>query len=81
MQMHIDEDKKLVCVWLNREEQETQAVGMQLQALFAAYKPRRYRVCVFYSGREDLQDALIELLCYNRKKLEQTCMEKEAFPV
>lgn len=81
MQMHIDEEKRLVCVWLNREEQETQTVDMQLQALFAAYKPRKYRVCVFYSGYEDLQDALMDLLRYNRKKLEQACMEKEALPV
>lgn len=71
-------EKKLVCVWLDHEDQADPAVQEKLKALYTENKRNNNRVCVFYSGADDLFDLTLQLLQYNRKKIEQNRMEKEA---
>ena len=78
MQIDVHAKEKTVCVWLGHKEQESQAVKKELEALYAAYGQRKYRVAVYYSGWEDISVLTLGILQYNKKKLEQDTMEMEA---
>ncbi len=78
MQVDVHADQKIVSAWLSHNEQHDAMVQEQLLALYAAYAPRKYRVCVFYSGHDNLSDLTLDLLYYNRKKMERDQMDKEA---
>ena len=78
MQTEIHAEKKLVCIWLDHEDQADPAVQDKLKAMYAEYKSKKYQVCVFHSGADDLSELTLSLLQYNKKKIEQNRMEKEA---
>ena len=78
MQVDIHEEKKILSVWLKREEQNDCDVLNKIKTICEECKARKYRVCVFRSGCADLSDMTLSLLQYNRKKLEQNRMENEA---
>ena len=51
-----DDAKKLVQVWLTRQEGENSAVQERLQPMYAQWKQQKYMVAVFHSGQEDLKE-------------------------
>ena len=67
MQIDVHEDKKLVCVWLTKDESADAAAGGKLKPLYEKYKQRKYTVAVYRSGGQDLREMTGELLRYNRK--------------
>lgn len=69
MQIDVHEDKKLVCVWLTKDESADAAVDEKLKPLYEKYKQRKYTVAVYRSGGQDLSELTGALLRYNRKLL------------
>lgn len=73
MEINVRDDRKIVEVWLTREEKQDQALRERLKPLYWEYKAQKYLVAVFLSGTEDLAEQTGALLCYNRKR----CAELE----
>lgn len=72
MKKEVYDKDKLVCVWLSHEDQRDLTVQKKLTQIFEKYRPMKYFVTVFYSGKENLEALLGDLLRYNRTALEKT---------
>ena len=67
MKCEIIIEKKLFCIWLNRNESAAPEVPVLLKPLYQKYKAINYTVVVFRSGNQDLLKLSSELLRYNRR--------------
>lgn len=61
-----DQDKKMVSVWLSREERKNDDIKNQLCVLRSVAKESRYLIAEFISGDEDLFCNTAELLKRNK---------------
>ena len=55
MEIIRDDEKKLVQVWLTRQEAGDEALQNRLKPMYAQWKQQKYLVAVFHSGKEELQ--------------------------
>ena len=65
MIVRINDDKKLVFVWLKRSETNDTDVRDSLKPMYRDYKNMKYKVAVFISGTRDLTEQTICLLKNN----------------
>ena len=68
MHMQINENSKIVELWLTRAEKEDAAVQESLKPIYQKYKEQKYLVAVFLSGEEELYPQTRDLLLYNRRR-------------
>ncbi len=68
MEINVRDDRKIVEVWLTREEQQDQASMVQLKPLYQQYRNKKYIVAVFLSGTQDLAEETGALLRRNRRR-------------
>ena len=68
VEIFVQEQGKLVTVWLTRKEQEDSALRERLKSLYAGYAEKKYMVAEFHSGGEELYRNTRDLLLYNRRK-------------
>ena len=67
MQIQVHEDKKIVCVWLTKDESSDAATPAQIKDIIAQFQPKKYLVVIFRSGTQELTESTQELLRYNRR--------------
>lgn len=67
MQSEILVKKKLVCIWLTRNESVDPEVLASLEPIYQKYTALNYLVVVFRSGSRELIGLTSELLRYNRR--------------
>ena len=77
MEIIQDDAKKLVQVWLTRQEGEDSAVQARLQPMYAQWKQQKYMVAVFHSGQEDLKENTMALLAYNKRRSAELAVQQE----
>lgn len=77
MEIIRDDAKKLVQVWLTRQEGEDSAVQERLQPMYAQWKQQKYMVAVFHSGQEDLKENTMALLAYNKRRSAELAVQRE----
>lgn len=77
MEIIQDDAKKLVQVWLTRQEGENNAVQERLQPMYAQWKQQKYMVAVFHSGQEDLKENTLALLAYNKRRSAELAVQRE----
>lgn len=77
MEIIQDDAKKLVQVWLTRQEGENSAVQERLQPMYAQWKQQQYMVAVFHSGQEDLKENTLALLAYNKRRCAELAVQRE----
>ncbi len=77
MKMNVRDDRKIVDIWLTKEEKENRELREQLEPLYKEYKAKKYLVAVFESGSEDLWDNTSQLLCTNRRRMAEREVEQE----
>jgi len=77
MEIIQDDAKKLVQVWLTRQEGEDSAVQERLQPMYAQWKQQEYMVAVFHSGQEDLKENTLALLAYNKRRSAELAVQRE----
>lgn len=77
MELNINNDKKLVEVWLTNTDQADEQMQAQLSELYKDYKQRGYFVAVFRSGKHDLFEQTSSLLIYNRKRIAELEVTRE----
>ena len=67
MQIQVHEDKRIVCVWLTKDESSDKATPAQTKNVIAQFRPKKYLVVIFRSGTQELTESTRELLRYNRR--------------
>ena len=67
MQIQVHEDKKIVCVWLTKDESSDAATPARIKNVIAKFRPKKYLVVIFRSGTQELTESTRELLRYNRR--------------
>ena len=77
MQMTINENSKIVELWLTRAEKADAAVQEALKPIYQKYKEQKYLVAVFLSGEEELYPQTRDLLLYNRRRLAEKEVQAE----
>lgn len=77
MEICVNEESKLVEIWLTSGEKRNAQFSERLAPIYREYKEKKYLVAVFQSGERNLCDATADLLCYNRKRLAQREVEEE----
>lgn len=77
MEINVDNEHKLVELWLSHDEQNDPAFLEALKLRYKEYAAKKYLVAVFHSGRRDLYEATADLLCYNRKRTAQLEVARE----
>ena len=77
LQIDVLDDKKIVAVWLTRAEDANEAVRARIDGLCREYKPRKYQVAVYKSGREDLHTSVLDLLAYNTRRAAELQVQRE----
>ena len=66
MEINVNEDKKIVEIWLSNEEKNNSLIKEKLKELYALYKKTKYIVAVYESGSADLLSGTKCLLSQNR---------------
>ena len=77
LQIDVLDDKKIVAVWLTRAEDANETVRARIEGLCREYKPRKYQVAVYKSGREDLHTSVLDLLAYNKRRAAELQVQRE----
>ena len=77
MQMNVDEEKKLVMIWLSNAEKNDPAIRENLKPLYAEYKKKKYWVAVFEAGEKELYQGTLDLLAYNKRRCAELEVQKE----
>lgn len=78
MKMFVDEQKKIVELWLTAAEQNDPTLMESLKPLYGAWCEKKYRPVVFRSGGRDLLDLTEGLLLHNRTVSARRDLEREA---
>lgn len=77
LQIDVLDDKKIVAVWLTRAEDANETVRARIDGLCREYRPRKYQVAVYKSGREDLHTSVLDLLAYNKRRIAEMQVQNE----
>ncbi len=77
LQIDVLDNKKIVAVWLTRAEDANEAVRARIEGLCREYKPKKYQVAVYKSGREDLHTSVLDLLAYNKRRIAELQVQRE----
>ncbi len=71
LEINVRADRRIVEVWLTREEQQDQALKEKLSPLRQQFKAEKYTVVEFLSGTQALAEETAALLRYNRRRSAQ----------
>jgi len=66
MEINVNENKKIVEIWLSNEEKNNSLTKEKLRELYDKYKKTKYIVAVYESGSADLLSGTKSLLSQNR---------------
>ena len=66
MEINVNENKKIVEIWLSNEEKNNTFIKEKLKELYEKYKKTKYIVAVYESGNADLFSGTKSLLSQNR---------------
>ena len=77
MKIEVLDKEKTVEIWLTNAEKASPAIQAELKTLYAEYKPKKYMVAVYESGRGDLFDDTLALLQYNKRRSAERIVQQE----
>ena len=72
MEINVKSERKLLEIWLTREEKQDATLPEKLKPLYQACKEMGYMAVIFASGEQDLWDTASNLLCCNRRRISRT---------
>ena len=75
MQSEILVKKRIVCIWLTRNESVDPEVLASLEPIYQKYTALNYLVVVFRSGSREVIGLTSELLRYNRRLIAESEVE------
>ena len=78
MKVSVDEEKSLVCVWVEHKNSGKPEAEDAINQICAHYSKQNYKVVVFRSGSGNLSDLLEALIRNNRFKFAQEELQKSS---
>lgn len=69
MRIAINKDSKIVALWLNSQENLQMNVPINIKNEIEEYKQKKYKVCIYQSGNEDLKKNLLNLVINNAENI------------
>lgn len=77
MELTVRNDRRIVEIWLTRDEKRNERVQKEIQLVYQSFKGTGYTVVAFLSGEQSLEDTASDLICYNRKRIAQLEVQQE----
>ena len=77
MEVNVLDDRKIVEIWMTREEKKNEALKATLKPMMKQYKEKKYTVVIFESGEQKLENMTSALLLYNRRLSAQIEVKKQ----
>ena len=77
MEMNVNDEQRIVEVWLSRAERNDAALAQRLRSQCKPYAEKGYFVVYFQSGDGNLYENTLDLLRYNRKRSARQAVAKE----
>lgn len=80
MQLKVNEQTKIVQIWMTNDEKNDPRAQAKMKELCAQYKEKKYLVAVFYSGKNELYPSILNLLAYNKKRCAEQAVQRTRTP-
>lgn len=80
MQLKVNEQTKIVQIWMTNDEKNDPRAQAKMKELCAQYKEKKYLVAVFYSGKNELYPSILDLLAYNKKRCAEQAVQRTRTP-
>lgn len=80
MQLKVNEQTKIVQIWMTNDEKNDPRAQAKMKELCAQYKEKKYLVAVFYSGKNELYPSILDLLAYNKRKCAEATVQRTQNP-
>lgn len=77
MEVYRNDQKKLIQIWLTKQESQDQSLQSRLKPMYTQWKAKKYLVAVYHSGKEDLYRSTLDLLAYNKKRCAELAVKRE----
>ncbi len=77
MVIYKNEQKRILTVWLTKEDQQNTACMASLQPLIREWSAQKYLPVIFRSGKENLEENTSAMLKHNREVTVRREMERE----
>ncbi len=65
MKINVNEGAKIVTLWLNSRENARKNLPANIEKKIEEYKQKKYKICIYQSGNEDLKRNLLRLVINN----------------
>ena len=65
MKINVNEKEKIVALWFNSQENPEQNLPTNIEKEIENYKQKKYRICMYQSGNEDIKNNLLNLILNN----------------
>lgn len=65
MQINVNEKSKLVTLWFNSNENPLKELSNEEEEIIEEYRDKKYRICMFQSGIEDIRQNVLKLILNN----------------
>ena len=65
MKMDVDEKAKIVALWFGNQENIEENLPQDIEKEIEIYKQKKYRICIYQSGQDDIKTNLRNLILNN----------------
>ena len=65
MKVSINDDSKIVALWLNNEEKAETNLPINVNEIVEKYKSKKYKVCIYQSGQDEIKNNFLQLILNN----------------
>ena len=61
LQIKVNDKDKIVSIWIGSEEIDERKINKDINE----YKEKKYRICMYQSGKEDIRENILDLILNN----------------
>lgn len=65
MKLDVNEKNKTIMLWCYNKENPNTNIPKNIENTIKQYKQKKYRVCIFQSGNEDIKNNFLQLMDNN----------------
>lgn len=65
MNINVNEKNKIVSLWFTNQENPEQNLPENIKKEIEIYKQKKYRICMYQSGNDDIKINLLNLILNN----------------
>lgn len=65
MKMDVNEKAKIVALWFGNQENIEENLPQDIEKEIEIYKQKKYRICIYQSGQDDIKTNLRNLILNN----------------